>query len=670
MEFKKLAPLVLVFSVLLVLLPRTGKFDYDYKKGVPWAYETLKSEVDFPILKTQQQIQDEMEKLGGETVPYFRYSRDVQETVRNEVASTSLGEHEELRPALHAALAEIYQSGVLPDETGAVSNATDRMVFVQKGKRAEKLSSSSFLTQSEAMEWLREQVDEAAPRVNADSLLSASNIYSLIRPNLLFDKEATERIHQNSVDYISPTAGLVERGTVIVESGEIVTEEVLQMLDSYKEEYNRSVGYNGPRALLWLGNAFIALILVLLLVLVIYFTNVKVFDDNNRYLYLLMVFLLSAIATLLVDRYAARYIYLIPYSLIALYLIAFFKRSVVMPSYIVSLLPLLLFSHNGPELFMMHLFAGLVSMYTFKFLGHGWLQFVNSMVICLVLLFTWFTFRLVGGNFHSLDYNIIIQIVLGSFFCVLGYPFVYLFEIIFNLVSDSRLQDLSDTNRELLRFLAKTAPGTFQHSLQVANLADAAARSIGANILLTRAGALYHDIGKTCNPVCFVENQMTEEDKKYHSNLTPAESASAIISHVSNGYAIAQKKHLPDAVSAFITTHHGTTPVEFFLNKYLNGGGDPNSVDDFYYKGEIPKTKEQSIVMICDTLEAASRTLPDYGRETVSNFVEQIVNKKLNQGQLKDSELTQQDIGIIKETLKNEICNLHHARIRYPKRRF
>ena len=393
----------------------------------------------------------------------------------------------------------------------------------------------------------------------------------------------------------------------------------------------------------------------------------NVLDSYNRYLYLLFIFLLSAVATLLVDRFNPDSIYFIPYSIIAIYLMAFFKKRVVMPAYIMSLIPLLLFTNGGEGLFMMHLVAGMVCIFTFSYFNHGWLQFVNAIFIFISASLVLLTNRLINGDPNLFDYSELLKIFIGSLACWLGYPMIFLFEKLFNLVSNSRLQDLCDTNSKLLQLLAQKAPGTFQHCLQVMNLSDAAARSIGANVLLTRAGALYHDIGKMENPLCFVENQTP--GVKYHEELSAEESARDIIKHVSDGVAIADRYRLPDEIKQFIVTHHGTSCAAYFLTKYLNAGGDPDKTDTFYYKGQVPSTKEQSIVMVCDTLEAASRTLTDFSRNAVSDFVDRVFSSKLKEGQFADSALTEREIGIIKSTLKEYIANMHHARIVYPKRK-
>ncbi len=660
-------PLIVVFAVLFLLLPRSGKFSYDYRKGSPWVYDNLVADFDFPLLKTEEQLQSERESLGAESIPYCRLSSSVAKDVLAKVSALDFAQAPGARTATMEAISELYQRGVLPDALSGSSSGADRLLLIQVEKRVERHSSSEYLSEEESQAFLRDELAKACPQIDADSLLKVLNIYPLLRANLVYDKQATELMHQKSVDYISTTSGIVPAGTVIVRHGETVTAEIKQMLDSYRLEFNSNVSYNGPAALLWLGNALMALFIVLLLFLSICYGNANVLDSYNRYLYLLFIFLLSAVATLLVDRFNPDSIFFIPYSIIAIYLMAFFKKRVVMPAYIMSLIPLLLFTNGGEGLFMMHLVAGMVCIFTFSYFNHGWLQFVNAIFIFISASLVLLTNRLINGDPNLFDYSELLKIFIGSLACWLGYPMIFLFEKLFNLVSNSRLQDLCDTNSKLLQLLAQKAPGTFQHCLQVMNLSDAAARSIGANVLLTRAGALYHDIGKMENPLCFVENQTP--GVKYHEELSPEESARDIIKHVSDGVAIADRYRLPDEIKQFIVTHHGTSCAAYFLTKYLNAGGDPDKTDTFYYKGQVPSTKEQSIVMVCDTLEAASRTLTDFSRNAVSDFVDRVFSSKLKEGQFADSALTEREIGIIKSTLKEYIANMHHARIVYPKRK-
>jgi putative nucleotidyltransferase with HDIG domain len=357
---------------------------------------------------------------------------------------------------------------------------------------------------------------------------------------------------------------------------------------------------------------------------------------------------------------------MIPFTLVALYLLAFFKKRVVFTVYIISLLPILVFASNGMELFFIYLTAGVVGMLVFGYFNRGWLQFVTAFIVFIVMVAVWFAFRLADGLSGVNEYGAILNMALAAFLSVAGYPMVFLFEKIFALVSNSKLVELSDTGNPLLRQLADKAPGTFHHSLQVMNLADAAARSIGANVLLVRAGALYHDIGKMANPQCFTENE--SGGVRYHEGLSPKESAKDIIRHIADGIEAAEKHNLPEVIKDFIRTHHGTSAAGYFLTTYLNDGGDPADVDDFYYKGIRPMTKEQVVLMICDSVEAASRSLKDYSYDTISALVDRLVDSKIADGQFADADISLKEVEVVKKEIKAYLQQMYHTRIAYPKR--
>ena len=357
---------------------------------------------------------------------------------------------------------------------------------------------------------------------------------------------------------------------------------------------------------------------------------------------------------------------MVPFTLIALYLLAFFKKRVVFTVYVIALLPLLIFAREGVELFVIYLVAGVVGMLVFSLFNRGWLQFVTALIVFCVMTLVWGAFNLTEGMGGLVNYVEVLLMAFGALLSVAAYPLIYLFEKIFKLVSNSKLVELSDTSNKLLRMLADKAPGTFQHSLQVMNLSDAVARSIGANVLLVRAGALYHDIGKIANPQCFTENQ--NPSVRYHEGLTPKESAQEIIRHVSDGVALAEKYGLPSVIKEFITTHHGTTCTAFFYNKHLVEGGSESERNDFCYDGIRPKTKEQVVLMMCDAVEAASRSLTDYSVPSISELVERIINGKIDDGQLSESEISMSELTVAKEVMKSYLQQMYHARIAYPKR--
>lgn len=671
-NYRVLIPLVVLFLVLTLIFPRTAKFSYDYRKGSPWSHETLLAQFDFPILKTDEQIREEKSRSKSVVIPYYRYRQDIVDNCRKAAEGIDMGGYSYLRPLIVASMDGIYSNGVVPDEGVKLDGHSDpsgAILYIQKDKRAGKKPVSEVFKESEAKNRLLSDIAAKYPRINADSVLRSAGIYDFIVPNLEYDPKTTELVRSESSNQVSTTQGFVSAGQLIVSEGEIVTAEIAQMLDSYKVEYENSMGYGGPRILFWLGNAFIAFALVLLFFLMIYFLNRRLFMDHRKFWYLIFIFIIASVLALIINKFAPRCLYMVPFTLTALYLEAFFKNKVIFPICCVSFLPLLVFAENGVVLFVMFLLASIVAVFTFRFFNQGWQQFIMSGIVFVSILVTYFGFRMID-MVNDDPYMAVLYMFIGSMLIVAGYPLIYLFERMFNLVSSSRLRELCDTNNKLLRELEHKAPGTFQHSLQVMNMCDAAARAIDANVLLVRAGALYHDIGKMKNPLCFIENEsMSPKGVHYHEHLSPKESARAIIKHVSDGLELAAENRLPDVIQDFILTHHGTSNTSYFYNKYLNEGGDPNDVSDFFYKGRKPQTKEQIILMICDTLEAASRTLKDNSAATFSVFVENIVASKMKIGQFDQADISIKDLNTVKETLKAYLSQIYHERVVYPQRK-
>lgn len=671
-NYRVLIPLVVLFLVLTLIFPRTAKFSYDYRKGSPWSHETLLAQFDFPILKTDEQIREEKSRSKSVVIPYYRYRQDIVDNCRKAAEGIDMGRYSYLRPLIVASMDGIYSNGVVPDEGVKLDGHSDpsgAVLYIQKDKRAGKKPVSEVFKESEAKNRLLSDIAAKYPRINADSVLRSAGIYDFIVPNLEYDPKTTELVRSESSNQVSTTQGFVSAGQLIVSEGEIVTAEIAQMLDSYKVEYENSMGYGGPRILFWLGNAFIAFALVLLFFLMIYFLNRRLFMDHRKFWYLIFIFIIASVLALIINKFAPRCLYMVPFTLTALYLEAFFKNKVIFPICCVSFLPLLVFAENGVVLFVMFLLASIVAVFTFRFFNQGWQQFIMSGIVFVSILVTYFGFRMID-MVNDDPYMAVLYMFIGSMLIVAGYPLIYLFERMFNLVSSSRLRELCDTNNKLLRELEHKAPGTFQHSLQVMNMCDAAARAIDANVLLVRAGALYHDIGKMKNPLCFIENEsMSPKGVHYHEHLSPKESARAIIKHVSDGLELAAENRLPDVIQDFILTHHGTSNTSYFYNKYLNEGGDPNDVSDFFYKGLKPQTKEQIILMICDTLEAASRALKDNSAATFSVFVENIVASKMKIGQFDQADISIKDLNTVKETLKAYLSQIYHERVVYPQRK-
>ena len=669
--FKAYVPLIGLFLLLVFIMPRSPKFNYDYVKGSPWMHETLMAQFDFPVLKTEAQLLEERDKAGSDIVPYYRH--DAKALVRSRAALSSLdmGPYSSLKPVLEENLTYVYSKGILAPSAGQDSDDLKdnpaSLIYVQKDRRAVKVPVSEVFTLEDAAIYLYGGLLKAYPEISADSLYSAFSLSSVIIPDLIFDQQTTDLVHEEKVNFVSATQGVVRAGQVIVSEGEMVTAEIEQLLDSYKAEYDKSVGYGSSEVFMWIGNILIAFFIVLVLFLAICYCNFRIFDEYNKYLYLLMIFAIAALASSIVAKTDPALFYMMPFTLISLYLLAFFSRRMVFSVYFISLLPMLIFAPNGVELFMVYLVAGCVCIFVFGFFNRGWLQFVTALIVFAVMTVVWGAFRLVDGVEGLRDYRTILDLGLAALFSVAGYPLIYLFEKMFKLVSNTKLSELCDTNNTLLRTLADKAPGTFQHCLQVMNLADAAARSIDANVLLVRAGALYHDIGKTVNPQCFTENETS--GIRYHDGLTPKESAQEIIKHVSDGLAIAEKNGLPGIIKDFIASHHGTTSTGYFLTQYLNDGGDPEDVAEFYYDGIKPVTKEQVVLMICDAVEAASRSLKDYSQQNISSLVDRIVDGKAKEDQLSDADISIRDINRMKEVIKSYLMQMYHSRVSYPKRK-
>jgi len=662
--FRILFPLGVAFLLLVLLMPRNAKFAYDYHKGRTWKYETLYAQFDFPIYKTEEQMLAERGEASAEAIPYYKYSDEI--VTRNLRAAERL-ELGSLRSATVSSLRAIYQKGVVADDRTRRHGASDPdVLYIQRDKRATKVPLSEVYHLTDARARLLADLSDVSG-ANVDSLLRATGAYELLEPNLLYDEQTTELVHAESVTTVSPTSGYVNAGQLIVKEGEIVTGEIAQMLDSYKREFEANMGYTGSPALMLLGNVIIALAIVALLFLSILLNNKRILNDS-RFPYLVVVFLLGAVAALILVRVNEKALYLVPFTLVALLLQAFMKNRLVVPVYVVSLLPLLIFSHDGSVLFVMFFVAGMVGTLAFRRFNRGWKQFITALITFGVLALTYLGFRaaeLVAGNVWAA----LLSLFIGSMLTVAGYPLIYLFERVFNLVSNSRLIELCDVSNPLVRQLEQKAPGTFQHSLQVMNMVDTVARAVDANADLVRAGALYHDIGKLNNPLCFIENEsLVARDGKprYHEGMSPEQSAREIIRHVTDGVELAQKNRLPDTIIDFIRSHHGTTTTGYFYSQFLQAGGDPSLAGEFRYPGFKPVSKEQIILMLCDSVEAASRTLTEYTPEAYSAFVERIVAGKMEEGQFEHADISISELGTVKETLKQYLAQIHHERVAYP----
>lgn len=662
--YKVYLPLILMLCYFVFMLPRSPRFGYEYKKGEHWMYETLVAEFDFPILKTDQQLKEEKDSVKNARVPYFDMSTQAYDSAMARAYRLPYEGNEDLISLLQdSALDFIYSKGVFDSKDAEHYGVESECVLVLDENSEMRVPVQEVFTVASATEYLKDACIRAGVE-NVDSLWQALGLKSLIMPNVRFSQSMTDDNFNDRMYHPSSTSNYVSRSEVIVEKGELVTDQIANLLDSYKAEFDRSVGYSGTTTAMWTGIAIVALIMVVLFFFTLYFCDYGIFSQYNRYLYVLLLYVLFSTITFLLAREETELFYCIPYSLMAMFMMSFFRKGFVMIMYFITLLPLLIVPTGTVTVFFMHLVAGFMGIYVYEKLNKGWLQFVGSFIIYLMMLVVWTGFNLMFDN--PGDWYLLLYIALGAGLSIAGYPLIYLLERMFMLVSSARLVELSDTSNTLLRQLADKAPGTFHHSLQVMNLSDAVARAIDADVPLVRAAALYHDIGKINNPQCFTENEAP--GVKVHEGLTPRESAQLITKHVTDGLALAEKHRLPKVLKDFIVSHHGTSSVSYFLTKYLNEGGDPNDVSDFYYEGIKPQSKEQVILMISDAVEAASRSLKDYSEESISRLVDMIIDGKDSEGQLSEAEISLKELTVMREVMKSFLQQVYHSRIQYPKR--
>ena len=659
---------IVLAILMLVLWPKEGKFQYEYQKGRPWVYETLISPIDFPILKTEAEMLKEKEERASEMIAYYSYDPSVAAPRLEQFGrkAVELKLDERLTRELYDHLNEAYDRGIVSEFMA--DDLSDQVIAVKRDKRITEIPASDIYDIERVFQVLRSDLVYDYPDMDIDSIAGLLDFKSFIVPNLFFDQNTTQLVHREAVNYISPTKGMVYAGQLIVSEGETVTSDISQILDSYKAEYKLSYGYSGSPNALLASHLLEVLCILAIFFFSLYFIDRRLVVDLRKLIFLMLMLLFSFAGVAILFRVDQRLLYLFPFAVTVLFMNAFFRNEVVYAVFIVALLPLLLIPENGIELFFINLVGGSVALFAYGWLNRGWLQFLNVIFIFLAMALVCLAFKLGAGNlavaFKSTNF---LFLGINAILVIMLYPFVFLFEKVFGFVSYARLWDLSDTNNKLLQQLRYKAPGTFQHSLQVANLAENAAREIGGDTMLVRVGALYHDVGKMENPMCFIENQA--EGVNYHAGLSPEESARAILRHVDDGLALARKNKLPDIVTDFIACHHGRSVTLYFYNVYCNNGGDPSNKEAFTYNGKLPRTKEQVVVMMADAVEAASRSLKDYSEESISALVERILASKLDDSQLAEADISIHDINVVKNSFKRYLQQIYHARIAYPKRK-
>ena len=691
-----LISLFLVTALLMLyLLPREGKFRYEYQRGRPWMHETLIAPFDFPIYKSESELRSERDSVLSGFRQYFKYDDllydSVSKAYRNyldERWKTFITNSPENFKAEDRELSylfdrltfistglykHVYQHGIIaPGEIADRVISENESIVILRNNIGESTFPDDFYREKSAYEYVRNRIDEWISREGGNSrpymeeFLRTLEFSHFILPNLHFDQVTTERVRQSLLDGISLARGMVQSGERIVSIGELITSDIYRILESLRREYEtRLLGTN--LNLVLLGQFILVFSLMIVLFLFLYYFRQEILLDMNRTLFILFIIFLMVSVSMIFVRFSTINFYIVPFAIVPIIIRTFYDERLALFVHTILLLLVGFFVPNSFEFVFLNFVIGIVAILSLSNLYRRSKLFFTAVIIVFsysLLYFgiaitqersidtiNWMNFAWFGGN---------------GLLVLTTYPLLYIFEKTFGFISDGTLMELSDTNQPLLRKLAEEAPGTFQHSIQVANLAEAAIHETGGNPLLVRTGALYHDIGKLSNPGYFIENQATGYNP--HDSLEFEESAQMIISHVARGVEMARKHNLPDQVINFILTHHGTTRVQYFYKSYLkkfpNEGIDAQK---YTYPGPKPFSRETAVLMMADSVEAASRSLKEISIKSIDLLVESIVTNQVNEEQFTDTDITFRDITRIKEVFKRKLRNIYHARVAYPK---
>ena len=469
---------------------------------------------------------------------------------------------------------------------------------------------------------------------------------------------------QYKLGNISYTRGIIEQGSRIIAKGEVVEGNKYNILRSLKTEYESQIWAQENYNWILVGYSLLVALALLMLLLFMRKYRYKIYENNVKVTFIFFNIIFMVLLTTLVVNFNIEYVYVVPLCILPLTLKAFFDARLGLFTHVITVLLLGFIVPNSYEYMFLQIIAGCVTILTVSELYKRANLFISVGQITLVYILSYFAFTIIQeGNIDDMKIEVFLTFLLGGLATLFVQPLIYVYEKIFGMVSDMSLLELSDTNSKLLKELAEKAPGTFHHSLNVANLAEAAANEINANAMLTRVGALYHDIGKMHNPTYFTENQTTSVNS--HDELDPKESAEIIIDHVIKGIEIAKKNNLPDRIIDFIRTHHGTSTVYYFYRKEkeMNENADP---DDFRYPGPVPFSKETAILMMCDSVEAASKSIKEPTSVLIDSFVEKIIDRQMEEDQFLNSDITFKEIQMVKKILKRKLKNIYHLRIEYP----
>ena len=656
-------------TILIVyLFPKGVYFKFDVQKGKVWQYENLYAPFDFAVQKTEKEIQDNQIEIKANKHLYFVADDEVVESVISKydkqakiVFSDSLI-NDKLRVQLinkgKSFLHTIYKTGVVSDKI-----VKHKIITIRKGNKAFDIASDKLILISDVENEIvsffnQEMYSKYIPEYK--TLLN-----SVIRINITFDNEYTSKSLKKELDNISTTQGKISTGELIISKGNNVDGERYSILKSLKDEYNTQLLSDANYYWLILGYIILVSLVLIMLLLFLKKYRINIYENNNKVTFIFFNILFMVFLVTLTIKYNSNYIIAVPLIVLPIVIKAFFDARLGLITHVLTVLLLGFIVPDSFEFVFLQIITGIVTILTVSELYKRANLFISIGQITLIYMLAYFAFFIIQeGSIKNIKGIYFALFALNGVLALLSQYLILIYEKVFGLVSDVSLLELSNTNSKLLRELNEKAPGTFQHSMQVANLAEASANEIGANAMLVRTGALYHDIGKMLNPMYFTENQATNVNP--HNELSPKDSAQVIINHIIEGIELAKKNGLPERIIDFIRTHHGTSLVYYFYKQQEIQFPDDFSEADFRYPGPIPFSKETAILMMADASEAASKSLKEPTAQSIDNLIDKVINGQMNNGQFMNSNITFQEIQLIKKVIKSKLKSIYHLRVEYP----
>ena len=653
-------------AIIVWFLPRNEGRMYRYDVGKPWMYGSVIAKFDFPIYKTDEAIKHEQDSLLKHFQPYYSLNPLIEkkqvERFLHDYEQGINGLPKEYVGIVARQMQEIYQMGIInTNEYNNIFKDSTSMIRFVSGKNAKSLKVSSFYSTIAAYEHIFANEKLAAQR----AILSRCNLNNYIEANIVYDKEKSDAEKNDLLSSIPLASGMVMSGQKIIDRGEIVNDYTCRVLNSFDKEMKRRSSTQDEIMTTFIGQILFVLILVMMFTSYLTLFRKDYFDKPRSITMLYTMITLFPILVSMMMKHNFFSVYIIPFAMAAIFVRVFMDSRTAFITHVTMILICAAAVKYQYEFIIVQLASGLVAIYSLRELSKRSQIFITAILVTISSCIVYFALQLMQDNqVFNIDPSMYTYFIINGIFLLLSYPMMYLIEKMFGFISNVTLFELSNTNKGLLRNLSEIAPGTFQHSITVGNLAAEIANRIHANSLLVRTGALYHDIGKMTNHVFFTENQAGVNP---HDQLSDLESAQIIISHVTEGLKLAEKFNLPGIIKDFISTHHGTGLTKYFYINYCNEHPD-EQVDKemFQYPGPNPFTREQAILMMADTVEAASRSLKEYTEESISTLTNKLIDSQVADGFFRECPITFRDIALAKSVLIERLKSIYHTRISYP----